>query len=682
MFSRIFRIFLFLLILLSGKIVSPGYVQDFHWEFSGWEGGGCFPNIEPDPNTMGRIYLTSDVSGLWRSDDRGNHWHFANKGLKNLNVAAIAISPFDSNVLYAATAGGVYMSRDAGNSWSVISNPNRKITFQRPQSYRPIAVSPQNPLKLCIASMQGEVFCSQDGGKIWLALEMDRQKSLSAVIFDQSGEKLYAGGSSGLQIYDFTSKSLSKINTDLKDLTDLVMSNEEPARLYAAAGGEMWISADLGASWRKSSENHKGKIFRLAITTSEGKKVFAAVNDGWNGSIVFSDDEGKSWKNAVKSLHPDKSGNPTRNWAALSGKLTALKFDPFEKNIVYRSDWWGIFRSDDGGKTWDEKIRGAPNTVISDIAFLNDSLLVGSMDNGLLKSEDAGKNFRALFPSDHYDTDRAGHVWRVINPKGANIIATSSPWNKAVNQVIVSDDGGVNFKISREGLPDKRPSKNTMWGQGYPRALAFDPSNPDRIYLGIDGDDGGGLFISDDGGLSWKRSESQPGSLRIFRALAVDPTDPKRIFWGACGNGGGIYVSEDEGQTWRQSFKEISWIFDIKISPDGIIYAAGDYSGNSAIYISKDHGKTWQRSRKAVFKGAASTLAIDPQDPQKVAFSTTFWNQTAPAKVYLSTDGGMNWQEASGDLPDNTGASVMAFSPDGQFLYVGLYAGSVYRMKM
>ena len=50
--------------------------------------------------------------------------------------------------------------------------------------------------------------------------------------------------------------------------------------------------------------------------------------------------------------------------------------------------------------------------------------------------------------------------------KGQVSIATSSPWNKFINQVIVSNDGGENFDLIHGGLPDGRPRKNTMWGQG------------------------------------------------------------------------------------------------------------------------------------------------------------------------------------------------------------------------
>ncbi len=674
--NRVFYFYYITFFLIFASLAYPQ--ENTSWEFAGWQGGGCFPNIELDLSVKGRVYLTSDVAGIWRSDDQGEHWRFVTKGLKNLNVAALAISVSDSNVLYAATAGGIYVSLDAGQSWSAANHLNKQIKFERPQSYRPIAISPKNPLNVCVATAKAGVFCSVDGAEHWQALGQGQQEVLTAILFDQEGKNIFVGGLLGLQTYDFSTAQWSALNSQLKDLTDLSVVKEDALRLYAAAGGDLWISDDAGVSWQKSSGNHDGKIFRLALV---GKKIFAAVNKDWNGKILISDDEGATWKNPVTKITPDTQANPTRAWANLNGRIASLKADPFDSQVIFRSDWWGVFRSDDGGKTWTEKIHGAPNSVGSDISVTKNSLLVATMDNGLLKSSDGGKSYQPIFPSTGYDPAKAGHVWRVIVPSENRIVATSSPWNEKVNQVIVSDDGGLNFKIVRQGLPQNRPTKNTMWGQGYPRGLAFDPKDPNKIYLGVDGDDGGGLFVSQDGGYRWARSVGQPGSLRIYNALAVDPTDSNRIFWGACGKAGGVYVSSDAGQTWHQTLKAMTWVFDLMVTPSGVVYAAGDMGG-TAVFVSSDHGETWKKLKNLVASGAAEALAFNPTDEKTIAVSSVLWGAGAPGKIYLSRDAGASWSDVSANLPDGAGMAAMAFSPDGKYLYALRYAGSVYRLKL
>ncbi len=673
-FILIISLFLFTAVNLFAQ-------ENPHWEFVGWEGGGCFPNLEWDPLVKDRVYLTSDVAGIWRSDDLGENWHFATQGLKNLLVAAIAVAPSDSNMLYAATAGGIYVSRDAGASWSETDNAHKQIKFQRPKNYRPIAISSKDPLNLCIATQSGEDFCSTDGGEHWQKLGLGQQENLTVIYFDHDEKNILTGGTSGFQKYDLKEQKWSEINGDLKGLTDIIVSKSEAKNLYAAANGDLWISDDEGVSWKKTTGKHEGKIFRLAVVEDGTIKIFAAVNQGWKGKILVSKDFGATWNTEVEKITPDKQADPTRMWAGLSGKIASLKKDPFAKNVLFRTDWWGIFRSDDGGVTWTEKIRGAPNSVGSDIVVTADSILVSTMDNGLLKSFDEGQSYHALFPSFQYDPQKAGHVWRVIVPAENRIVATSSPWSESINQVIVSEDGGVNFKIVADGLPGRRPIKNTLWGQGYPRALTYDPQNPMQIYLGIDGDDGGGLYISEDGGYSWGRSAGQPEGLQIYNALAVDPTDTQRIFWGSVGKHGGVYVSSDRGKTWERIFKQMSSVFDLAIAPEGTIFAAGNIAG-PAVFVSHDHGQTWRKSISFTSNAAADALAIDPTNGKRIAFSTVFWSMGAPGKVYFSSDGGKEWSDITADLPPGSGAAAAIFSPDGKYLYITLYSGSVYRCKI
>src|SRR5258708_4213666 len=105
------------LTLFVGMLVSmPVYALAQHWEFAGWYGGGFFCNLAFDSQNKNRVYLTSDVAGIWRSDDLGEHWNFITKGLGQTTVPQVAIAPSDSNVLYAATASGVFLSSNAGTT--------------------------------------------------------------------------------------------------------------------------------------------------------------------------------------------------------------------------------------------------------------------------------------------------------------------------------------------------------------------------------------------------------------------------------------------------------------------------------------------------------------------------------------------------------------------------------------
>jgi photosystem II stability/assembly factor-like uncharacterized protein len=220
-----------------------------------------------------------------------------------------------------------------------------------------------------------------------------------------------------------------------------------------------------------------------------------------------------------------------------------------------------------------------------------------------------------------------------------------------------------------------------MWERGYPKAVALDPGHPYVVYLGIDGNDGGGLYVSEDSGWHWRYSKGQPGSKRIYNALAVDSTNSSRLFWGACGWGGGVYVSEDKGKSWKRVFRQMTQVFDLAVNSDGWIYIAGDSEG-PAIFISKDHGKDWSLLKSFPEEGSAEALFVNPYNPEEMGFSVVNWSGHVGGKIYWSRDKGQNWKDITGDLPAGSGAAAMAYNPKDSHLYIIRYAGSVYKTKL
>lgn len=670
--------------VIACLLSSSAYAGRYSWEFAGWYGGGAFPHLTFDPNNKNRVYLTSDVAGLWRSEDLGEHWYFITRGLGNLMVAQVAVAPSDPNVLYAATKGGVFVSRNAGASWQGADTAKGALVFERPANYRPLVIDGQNPAKLCAGTAKGVVLCSENYGASWVDIDASKKyfnqpKPITALALDGRGN-LFVSGSHGLMRCAVNGTSCENLNLTFT-VTDFVLSSKNQGLIYAAGEAQLWISPDTGKTWQRTQPVAQGKTYRVVADESGAVPVIrVAWNDGWKGGVVSSHDSGTTWGQGNGAMNGDTVGDPTRVWADKNGKLTGLFVDPFDHNVLFRTDWWGVWRSDDGAKTWNEKIIGAANTVATDAAFSPDrGLFVASMDNGLLKSKDLGKSYHALFPT-KWDPARSGHVWRV-GFAGTTLVATSSPWEQRLNQVILSNDGGETFELIRAGLPVTRPNVNTMWGEGYPRALAIHPKNPDIIYLGIDGDDGGGLFVSRDRGKTWERSAGQPGSLRVYRGLKVDPRDPRRIIWGACGNNGGVYISTDAGMSFVHSLKQLSWVFDLDVASDGTIFAAGD-NGGAKLYVSNDHGRSWKLTGEFSQGRALASVVVDPRNPKRVAVSTANWGNEAPCRIFLSSNGGRSWKDITGDLPDGAGASSMTFDPQGNYLYITRYAGSVYRLKL
>ena len=437
-------------------------------------------------------------------------------------------------------------------------------------------------------------------------------------------------------------------------------------------------STDKGATWKKISAGLGAKFNarEIAVSPANSQDVFLIGAAGWNGGFYYSNDAGESWVRSA-TIKPDHAANPTLPGEAPTTALstpTNLALSLSNPKNLYISVNWRPVHSTDGGRTWEERVKGADITVQTDIRFSGDRTYVSAMDEGTLMSEDQGKTWKPLWPH-AYDKTLSGHNWRlaVTNINGVDrIIATVAPWDAPQPQlVVISEDGGKTFKTSSAGLPNYRITTNTMWGRGYPRALAVDPSDPKIVYLGIDGDpsedkQGGGIFKSVDGGYTWKQLPNQPGSRRMYYGLAIDPTNPKRILWGACNQNGGVWLSEDGGDSWTHVLKQDSWIFNIHVTPDGTFYAGG-----KQLWRSTDHGKTWTALRDAGGPTRSVVgIEVDPRDKNTMWVSALNWDASSNGDVYKTTDGGKTWENFTGDLM-NRKPQVLRFNPKTNELWAG-----------
>lgn len=429
----------------------------------------------------------------------------------------------------------------------------------------------------------------------------------------------------------------------------------------------IWKSSDGGVTWGEASSGitNTCALREVTLDPRDPQVVHAIGSIGWKGYYYHSNDGGRSWQ-CVRHFTRDLAANPTGPEETGSGeyppgigamsKLSNIAVSPSSPNVIFCAANWCNTISMDGGATWADSSRGTDITCVHDIRFCGTNTYVVAMDEGLLVSGDNGSQWRQLTPR-KYMAGRSGHQWRVLawlHGQTECLVSTVSPWPDGrdfPNAVLISADAGRTFTQSSKGLPDYRPKANTMWGQGYARALAADPVDHNILYLGIDGDPepgkgrtGGGIFKSGDGGRTWEQLPNQPGSRRMFYGLVVDPTEPKRIFWGGCGVGGGVWRSEDAGSSWALVGLKGVWVFNLEATARGTIYAGGN-----ALWRSRDHGQTWKKLLNCEGRTVVG-IATDPQDEKRVWISLVTWDGGSDGGVYRTTDDGETWQEITGDL--------------------------------
>jgi photosystem II stability/assembly factor-like uncharacterized protein len=453
-----------------------------------------------------------------------------------------------------------------------------------------------------------------------------------------------------------------------------ISTTPDPAVLWLAADKAGALrSTDRGTTWTpvalEEAPNPKLSVREIVTAPSRPQRIYAIATIDWGGYLYISDDAGTTWTRSTK-VRNDVTGNPTNpdevganEFAKGTSNLSSIKniaVNPQNPDELFIAGNWRNIYSGDGGKTLEERSTGADNTCTTDIQFLGNKTYATAMDEGLLVTENDGKLWRQLWPL-KYDVNISGHFWRVRVAKvdgQDRIVTTASPWQsfgnpKCANRAYYSADGGASFTISNAGLPDYVPNVNCMWGRSFPRALAQHPTDPNILYLGMDGDPepsrnlpGGGIFRSADGGKTWTRCATQPGGLRLYYGLVVDPSNPKRLYYSVCGNGGGAWKSEDEGATWTHIFKNEPWPFNLEVSATGTVLVGGNN-----LWSSSDQGATWKKLTTFGSEATIVGIATDPADSQRMWLSRTSWDSSSTGGIFRTTDGGASWHEITGDIP-------------------------------
>lgn len=234
-------------------------------------------------------------------------------------------------------------------------------------------------------------------------------------------------------------------------------------------------------------------------------------------------------------------------------------------------------------------------------------------------------------------------------------------------------------------LPSRAQSSGPAWlpttlSGGQVRALATHPATPDRFYALLTDT---GPFRSDDGGSTWTRVADglpfKPEAVRLYYALAVDPADPDRVFLGIGASNspelGRVYRSVDAGASWQPAGNGLPTVEvnALVIDPQHVqtVYAAT----SSGLYRTIDGGSNWQ----AIGHSGQTVWSVDV-DPGNSAHILALVGD----HVYASTDSGATWHDASAGLPLPSGVTPsarIAFDPSTpQTAYLtGLIVDGCYR---
>jgi photosystem II stability/assembly factor-like uncharacterized protein len=448
-------------------------------------------------------------------------------------------------------------------------------------------------------------------------------------------------------IFDKTEKASQSIGAlaidhSKPDEVIWVGTGESNTRNSVSVGTGIYKSSDGGDSWKLMGLEKSERIARIAIHPKKPDVVFVAVpgalwSDSEDRGLYRTTDGGKTWE---KVLYVDnKTG------------CAEVVIDPADPNIMYASMWtfrrkgWsfasggkdgGLFKSTDGGKTWRKLTNNLPDGEVGRVA-----LALAPSTSATVYAIVESKKTRL------WRSTNKGENWEAMSDATAlglrpfyfaSLVVDPTDPNivyKPALDLNVSTDGGKTFSA---GGTSTHSDHHALW---------IDPQNPMVMLLGTDG----GVYRSLDRGRKWMMVRSLPVSQ--FYHVGVDNEVPYNVFGGLQDNGSWMAPTQVSGGITNSAWKSVGF-------GDGF-HVLRDRTDKNVLYFEYQGG---EMSKHYLATGEIKFIKPQPKDGDpKYRFN---WNTPLaqspknPKTLYAgaqflfrSMDKGESWEKISPDLTTN-----------------------------
>ena len=581
-------------------------------------------------------------------------------------VSALSAVKEDSRltVYIGAASGGVWKSVNGGTTFKPVFDK------QTSQSIGAIAIDPQAPKTIWVGtgeawtrnsvSIGDGIYKSTDGGENWINVGLKNSERISKILIDpKDGNTVYVcvpgklwSDSEDRGVYKTTDggQSWKNILKGVNLSTGCSMMSMNPRDSKSIFVG-MWDFRRKGWTFRSGGEN----------STAPSASGFFRTTDG-----------GATWSELDEK---SSQGLPPKPWGRI-----AVTVAPSNPDVVYaliESNRSALFRSDDGGKTWQERDRSQlmvwrPFYFANLIVDPKDENKIYKPDLGLIMSSDGGKSFSNISGGAHGDFH---DIW--VDPDNTQ-------------HVIAGDDGGVWYSYD---------SGNTWWkaynlpiSQFY--HVSVDAADPYHVFGGLQDNS---VWMGDSaypGGISNSRWENLFGGDGFW--VFPDPADANYVY--AEAQGGEIgRVNRVTLETrpikpqpnYGEGKLRFNWNTPIYMSPNekGTVYIGAQF-----LFRSRDHGQTWDRispdlttndpeKQKQEESGGVTvdnsdaethttiySISESPRDGQ------TIWVGTDDGNLQVTRDAGKNWTNVVGNVPELAKASWVSWVEASRFDPATAYA--------
>jgi len=487
-------------------------------------------------------------------------------------------------------------------------------------------------------------------------------------------------------------------------ITDIVVHPDSINIVYAAsASGGVFKSVDRGLSWIPVFDNvGPQSMGALAMHPDNPNIIYAGTGEA-NGAgatyegdgIYRSADGGATWEHIGldSSFHIGRivvdPVRPETIYVAASGKLFDVNLDR------------GVYRSIDGGNSWERMLYIDDTTACVDIALHPSSgtllaamwhrlrtptnKIVGGVTSGIYKSTDFGESWISLTNGLPASADTVGRIGLTIDPESETVYAIYANHPGSFMGVYKSENLGGSWVRTNDGVLSDLYSNfgwyfgnirvvpgspDTVFALGVRQyrsydggdswyaaddeihvdhhALYIDPGNPAKIYNGCDG----GINFSDNLGDIWEPLWTMGNTQ--FYAIAIDNINPERLYGGAQDNG-----------TMRTLTGNVD-DYDHIMGGDGF-YTIVDYTNSNIIYAeyqwgnllkSTDGGFGWSYAMNGLEYSLDrhnwnTPVVMHPNNHNALYYGSN--------RLWVTNNGGYSWTAISEDLTDGPGAGNLTY---------------------
>jgi hypothetical protein len=612
---------------------------------------GRVRNIIPVPGTT-TLYAAFSGGGVWKSTNGGTTWTPITETLGSLSVGSLEMDPNNSNTLYLGlgdpfdgTGIGLVKSTDGGATWM---NP---VYLGSATSITDIQVVPGNS-NIVLATTNAGIFRSLDAGATW------SQVSLATGYAEtpNAWSIAHAGG------------------------TKFVVTLEaEPSFTSGNTQGQVWVTADSGATWtRATGVTSTAGLERMTVTTAPSSPttvyVMASNPSGNLADIFKSTNGGTSFTALGAPAKRYTNGNTeARNVSALFNTQgwydQLIIVHPTNPNLVYFGGALHLAKTTDGGSTYTQVSNwlGQFNLpyVHADFhaaAFDSSGKLYVGNDGGIFTTADGGATF-----SDALNVGIASHLVYDIGSSGGDRNAIIAGLQDNGTRVRVGTSSVFNQELGGDGFDCEIHATNgkLMLGTLY----------YSRIYKSTDG---GLNWASASTGITESNNSSSAPFITVLSKWDGDPTGNTVFTY----SNTKVYKSTNFAGSWS-ALGVTGLPAGIFIRGVGAAKSNGSVVGIVAsggrVFLTNNGGTSWTQTGALPNNGlSTSSIAFDPTNPNTL-YVTSVAPDATKAHTWKSTDFGATFTAIENGLPAGVPVNQLSVDPGSSTtLYAATHLG-VYR---